>query len=73
MQEQGKDVDVLKDVINALIRGEKLPQCCRDHSLQGRWKSHRDCHIKPDWVLIYRIEGDALFLERTGSHSDLFS
>jgi len=45
----------------------------RDHPLSGNWKNHRDCHIEPDWILIYRIAAKDLYLERTGSHSDLFN
>ena len=44
----------------------------RDHDLGGKWKHHRECHIKPDWLLIYRLEKEKLCLVRTGSHSDLF-
>ena len=44
----------------------------RDHSLGGNWKHHRDCHIEPDWLLIYKIDGEDLYLVRTGKHSDLF-
>ena len=56
-----------------LIRGVPLPSRCRDHRLQGTWKGHREAHIEPDWILIYRIDGDELHLVRTGSHSDLFN
>lgn len=55
-----------------LVNGEKLPQQYKDHPLRGDWNSYRDCHIKADWILIYRIEGNALFLERMGPHSELF-
>jgi mRNA interferase YafQ len=71
-QSQGKDVEALKDVITMLAREEKLPEKYKDHSLRGQWRLHRDCHIKSDWVLIYRIDGSSLFLERMGSHSELF-
>ena len=65
-------MEALRDVITILARGEKLPQRHKDHPLHGDWFHHRDCHIKPDWVLIYRIEGNSLILERMGSHSELF-
>ena len=54
--------------------GEPLPEKNRDHDLSGDWVGHRECHILPDWLLIYRIEDDVLVLTlaRTGSHSDLF-
>ena len=69
---QGKDISKLETLIDLLIEGESLPQKYKDHSLIGKWKNHRDCHIEPDWILIYRITEDSLFLERTGSHSQLF-
>jgi mRNA interferase YafQ len=71
-QSQGKDIEALRDVVTKLAREEKLPEKYKDHSLHGEWNHHRDCHIKPDWVLIYRITGDTLILERMGSHSELF-
>jgi mRNA interferase YafQ len=49
-----------------------LPKKHRDHALIGNWKGSRDCHIEPDWLLIYTLDSDLLILERTGSHSDLF-
>ena len=54
--------------------GEPLPDKNRDHDLSGDWVGHRECHILPDWLLIYRIEDNVLVLTlaRTGSHSDLF-
>jgi mRNA interferase YafQ len=52
-------------------RDVKLAQK-RDHPLGGDWKHHRDCHIEPDWLLIYKLDGDDLYLVRTGTHSDLF-
>ena len=57
-----------------LAMGEPLPDKNRDHDLSGDWAGHRECHILPDWLLIYRIEDDVLVLTlaRTGSHSDLF-
>jgi mRNA interferase YafQ len=49
-----------------------LPERYRNHSLRGNWKSYRDAHLEPDWLLIYRVAGDELHLTRTGSHADLF-
>ena len=49
-----------------------LPTACRDHGLTGNLSGFRDCHIEPDWILIYRIDGDELLLARTGTHADLF-
>lgn len=68
------NVKLLEDVVAALAMGEPLPEKNKDHSLAGKWTGHRECHILPDWLLIYRIEGDVLVLtlSRTGTHSDLF-
>ena len=69
---QGKDGEKLKTVIRVLMAGERLPRGARDHKLKGTLKDCRECHIEPDWLLVYRIEGSELCLVRTGSHSDLF-
>lgn len=69
---QCKDLAKLEFVINTLLKKQPLESKYQDHSLSGKWKNHRDCHIGPDWLLIYRITSDSLILERTGSHSDLF-
>lgn len=71
-QSQGRDIEALKILITILAHGHKLPQHYKDHPLRGDWNRHRDCHIKSDWLLIYRLEADALVLERLGSHSELF-
>ncbi len=67
-------MSLLKEVIDILARGEQLPQKYCDHLLAGDYSGYRECHIQPDWILIYRIEKDLLILglTRTGSHSDLF-
>ena len=72
MVKRRKDTVPLKAIIRLLAGGEKLPQKCKDHSLMGPLKDCRECHIEPDWLLIYRIEGSELCLVRTGTHSDLF-
>ena len=72
LKKQGKNFEKLKEVILALVSGAPLEARFRDHALIGLWKGSRDCHIEPDWLLVYRLEADRLFLERTGSHSDLF-
>lgn len=72
VQSQGKDVALLQNVIEKLLNKEPLNSKYRDHKLVGKWINHRDCHIEPDWILIYRLTEDALILERTGSHSELF-
>ena len=71
---RGLKIKLLEDVIAALAMGETLPEKNKDHELSGKWKGHRECHILPDWLLIYRIEENVLVLSltRTGSHSDLF-
>jgi len=71
---RGLKIKLLKDVIAKLAMGEALPESNRDHALTGDWKGFRECHILPDWLLIYRIENDVLVLTltRTGTHSDLF-
>ena len=67
-------IELLDAVIEALAMGCALPAENRDHELTGNWKGHRECHIAPDWLLIYRIENDILVLTltATGTHSDLF-
>ena len=68
------DIELLDDIIRALSRGETLPEKNKDHELSGDWAGHRECHIQPDWLLVYRVEDDVLVLTlaRTGTHSDLF-
>lgn len=68
------NIDLLDDIIRALSRGETLPEKNKDLALSGDWIGHRECHIQPDWLLVYRIEDDVLVLTlaRTGTHSDLF-
>lgn len=74
MQKQKKDISLLSDMIKLLADGQTLPERNRDHALSGNYVGCRECHIQPDWLLIYEIENDTLFLylSRTGSHSDLF-
>ena len=72
IKRRGEDLGKLKGVVSAIARSEALGERHRDHALSGKWSGSRDCHIEPDWILIYRVDGENLFLERTGSHSDLF-
>ena len=67
-------IALLEEVIAMLAMGETLPDKHKDHALTGNWVGHRECHILPDWLLIYRIEDEVLVLTlaRTGTHSDLF-
>jgi mRNA interferase YafQ len=71
-ERRGKDISKLRELILLLAEGSPLPDRYRDHPLSGEWKRYRDCHIEPDWLLIYKVEGDDLYLVRTGTHSDLF-
>ncbi len=70
---RGLRISLLDDVITALAMGESLPEKNKDHALTGNWTGYRECHILPDWLLIYRIDNDVLVLTltRTGTHSDL--
>jgi mRNA interferase YafQ len=72
LKKQNKDLSKLRIVIEQLVERQSLGPEYRDHQLTGNWKGHRDCHIEPDWILIYRLTPDNFILERTGSHSDLF-
>lgn len=71
---QGKNISELEAVIDMLRRGKKLPPKYRDHKLRGNRKDYRECHIQPDWLLVYRIQDDKLILTLTeiGSHAELF-
>ncbi|MGD0125446.1 MAG: type II toxin-antitoxin system YafQ family toxin [Terriglobia bacterium] len=69
---RGKEMSKLRELISLLTEGGALPPGYRDHPLRGEWKHYRDCHLEPDWLLIYKIEGDDLYLVRTGTHSDLY-
>lgn len=69
------NIRLLDDVVRALAKDEILPEKYKDHALIGDYAGYRECHIQPDWLLVYRLEDDflVLILFRTGSHSDLFS
>lgn len=74
IQRRGLDIKLLDNVIDLLREGKKLPAKYKDHSLNGKFKNFRECHIQADWLLIYLIEEDiiTLTLVDTGTHSDLF-
>ena len=74
-KKRGLNLDILEDIVNKLAMREKLPDKNRDHVLTGDYIGFRECHVAPDWLLVYRVEEDELelFLFRTGTHSDLFS
>jgi mRNA interferase YafQ len=69
---QGKDTARLKLVLERLIEEIPLDPAYKDHRLTGDMKDFRECHIEPDWLLVYKIEGKEIYLARTGSHSELF-
>ena len=73
MKRRGKDMSKLLSVLSMLSKGEKLPDSNKDHQLSGNLKDFRECHIEPDWLLMYQIFNDTLILSATatGTHSDL--
>lgn len=68
------DIQKLQEVITILANGETLPESCFDHPLKGDYSRYRECHVEPDWLLVYKITESVLVLTlyRTGTHSDLF-
>ena len=72
MIRRGKNTEKIKEVILTLASEIPLDTIYKDHSLSGSFAGFRDCHIDPDYLMIYRIESGVLYLERTGSHSDIF-
>ena len=74
MKKRGKDLEKLKTVLNLLQQGIELPAKYKDHALTGNYSGCRECHIEPDWLLVYEIINEELIivLLTTGSHSDLF-
>jgi len=72
MKKRNLDLSKLAEVINLLVTGDVLPERYKDHPLQGKYSSKRECHIQPDWLLVYSVVGDELRLARTGSHADLY-
>ncbi|MFR5858905.1 MAG: type II toxin-antitoxin system YafQ family toxin [Clostridia bacterium] len=74
VKKRGLKMELLREVITVLAMGETLPEKNKDHALTGNWIGHRECHILPNWLLVYRLEDEVLVLTltRTGTHSDLF-
>lgn len=72
-RKRGKDMEKLKSLMTLLIEAAPLPASHLDHPLKGQWRSFRDAHIEPDWILIYKIDGNLVRFERTGRHTDLFA
>lgn len=73
-QKRGYDLSLLTEILKKLVNGEILPEKNSDHPLTGNYTGCRECHVAPDWLLIYEISHDELilYLTRTGTHSDLF-
>jgi mRNA interferase YafQ len=69
---RGKNIEKLKIVIRSLLAGEPLDPIYRDRRLVGNFIGRRECHIEPDWLLVYRAAGNRMYFERMGTHSDLF-
>jgi mRNA interferase YafQ len=68
---RGYPIDDFDTIVTA-IRGERLPVSARPHALKGEWKSYWECHVAPDWLLIYRATDEEVLLARTGTHADFF-
>ena len=75
IRRRGLDISKLRNVIQKLMNEEELEEKYHDHNLGGNWEGHRECHIAPDWLLIYKVDKGNLILTamRTGTHSDLFT
>jgi mRNA interferase YafQ len=71
-ERRGKDLSKLREAVLLLVEGAPLPLRLKDHPLSGDWAHYRDCHLKADWLLLYKVDGNDLYLVRTGTHSDLF-
>jgi mRNA interferase YafQ len=71
-ERRGKKLSKLKDIMVKLINEEPLDEKYRDHKLSGDYVHHRECHVEPDWLLIYRLVRNEIHFVRTGTHSDLF-
>ena len=71
-QRRGKDMTKLRTLMEFLLQEQQLPAAYLDHPLRGAYRTFRDAHIEPDWLLIYKIDGDTVRFERTGRHTDLF-
>ena len=73
MRKRGRDLGKLKAILSALVDEVPLEPRHRDHPLRGNYRDRRECHIEPDWLLVYKLEGETeIIFERTGTHSDLF-
>ena len=73
-KKRGLDMSLLSDIVDTLLKKGPLLERCRDHALTGNYEGFRECHIQPDWLLVYAVKREELVLtaSRTGTHSDLF-
>lgn len=71
-EKQGRDIKKIKYVIQKILKGKSIEDKYRLHKLVGIYKDRFECHVQPDWLLIFKKDGDSIIFERTGSHSDLF-
>lgn len=74
IMKRGYNIQLLQEVVSLLAVGSPMPEKNKDHALSGNWTGHRECHITPDWLLVYKLNADILVLTltRTGTHRDLF-
>lgn len=72
MEKRGKSPEKIKRILKTLVNEERLDAKFKDHKLIGNYKGRRECHIEPDWLLIYKVIDSEIIFERTGTHSDLF-
>lgn len=72
MRKRGADRKKLENIVDILIAGKLLPASARPHKLSGEWGEHWECHVAHDWLLIFYVTEEVVFLARTGSHADLF-
>ena len=72
VSKRGNDLEKIETILNFLVIDMDLPERCRPHKLSGNYAGFWECHIEPDWLLIYDFDEDSLTLRRTGTHSDLY-
>lgn len=72
VKKRGKELRKIREVMRRLIAEEQLAKRYQDHTLIGNYKGRRECHIEPDWLLIYKLTGASIIFERAGTHADLF-
>lgn len=70
---QNRDISKLEEVLRLLVKGQTLPEKYKDHKLKGKYKDYRECHITPDWLLIYKYEDDLCILYKLGTHSEILN